>query len=53
MKTYTIERRVTRYETIEVEAKDRREAIKTAENAEDRFWRDSSTENEIQLISIS
>lgn len=52
MKTYTIESRVTRIETIEIKAESRQEAIEAAEQAENRFWTTIS-EDERQLTSIS
>jgi hypothetical protein len=51
MKTFTIEARVTRWETVTVEANNRKDAIKYADQNEHLNWKKTSDE-ERQLIHI-
>lgn len=53
LKTFYIESRVTRIEYIEVQATDRKQALKQAEEAEARYWKTDGRKEERQLVSIS
>jgi hypothetical protein len=51
MKTFTIESRVIRWETVTVKANNRKEAIKKADQNESLKWKKTS-EEERQLVHI-